>query len=72
MLTHSFQLNLIVFVTAAIIALVAYGWYCRSRSNSFVGTGRAAEIEMWTIKAALSWLAGIALTLAMAMQLFFE
>jgi hypothetical protein len=70
MITESFQLRLIVFLVTAIISLLAYGWYCRRRSNSYVGTGRVAEIETWTIKAAISWLAGIALTLATATIIF--
>ena len=63
MLTHDFQRLVIYFFAVVFISLIVYGTYCRRKVNSFKGTGRANDIELWSMKAALSWTCIFALSL---------
>jgi hypothetical protein len=65
MFTHSFQLILIFSCAIVIVMIAAYGVYCRSRANSFVGTGRVTDIHTWALKANISWIASFVLAIAM-------
>ncbi|MCQ6958243.1 hypothetical protein [Mucilaginibacter aquariorum] len=66
MFTRTFQLVLIFSSFVILGLLVAYGWYCRNRSQSFIGSGRVTDIETWHMKATLSWIATFIMMFAMA------
>jgi len=69
MLTHYFQTLLICFFVFVLFLLIAYGIYCKRKVNSYIGTGRVNDIEIWSAKAAASWTATFVLTLAMLLNL---
>ncbi|MBD1393072.1 hypothetical protein [Mucilaginibacter glaciei] len=56
MMSPHFQKLLITLFLMLIISLVVLALYCRNKSQSYIGTGRVAEIEAWSIKAAFSWI----------------
>ena len=69
MLTHDFQRLLICFFAIVFLALVAYGWYCRQKANSYIGTGRVAEIESYYYKATAVWIVTFCLSVGVVMHL---
>ena len=56
MLTADFQKLIICFFAMVVLSLVAYGIYCKRKSNSYIGTGRVAEIESYYYKATIIWI----------------
>ncbi len=63
MFTQTFQL-IIIFSTATIILLLAaYAVYCRNRAKAFAHTGRLTDVEIWSMKSTLSWIATFILVL---------
>ncbi|WP_292972821.1 hypothetical protein [Mucilaginibacter sp.] len=68
MLTQSFQYLLISIAFIILSFLIMYGYYCRRRYNSFYGTGRIADMEIWRAKSNVAWL----FTFCLAMALLFH
>ncbi len=68
MLTQSFQYLLISIAFVIFSSLMMYGFYCRRRYNSFYGTGRIADMEIWRAKSNVAWL----FTFCLAMALLFH
>lgn len=69
MLTQSFQYLLISIIFAIFSSLMIYGFYCRRRYNSFYGTGRIADMEIWRAKSHMAWLFMFCLTMALLLHL---
>ncbi|MET3978866.1 hypothetical protein ABIB62_001435 [Mucilaginibacter sp. UYP25] len=63
MLTQDFQRLIICFFCVVFVLLIAFGVYCRHRSNSYIGTGRIAEIETWYLRANVAWVSTACLSL---------
>lgn len=72
MLTHGFQLILIFSAATIVVLLAAYAVYCRNRARSFVNTGRLTDIEIWSMKATISWVATFILALAAITPFLFD
>lgn len=51
-----------------LVSLVAFALYCRRKSHSFIGTGRVTDIEAWSLKAAISWVATTCITLLVIIE----
>ncbi|MEB0302986.1 hypothetical protein QN348_19060 [Mucilaginibacter sp. 5C4] len=49
-----------------------YGIYSRSKYKLFLGSGRVPELQAWSAKASISWVASVILTILMIAQLVVE
>ncbi|TWR27394.1 hypothetical protein FPZ43_12995 [Mucilaginibacter pallidiroseus] len=70
MLTHDFERLLIIFFLIIFFALVGYGAYCKRKSNSYIGTGRVADIELWELKAIATWVVTFCIIVALLIEFF--
>jgi cbb3-type cytochrome oxidase subunit 3 len=69
MLTNEFQKLLTVLFALLFLGLIAYALYCKHKMNSYIGTGRVNDIEIWWLKSAVSWIATFALTIMLILHL---
>jgi hypothetical protein len=69
MLTNDFQKFITVLFALLFFGLIAYALYCKRKMNSYIGTGRVNDIEIWSFKAAVSWIATFALTIMLILHL---
>ena len=68
MLTYDFHRLIICFFCVVFILLIAFGMYCRHRSNSYIGTGRVTDIEAWYLRANIAWVSTARLALALVFR----
>lgn len=64
MFTHSFKLILIFSTAAIVVLLAAYAVYCQSKARSFANTGRLTDVQDWSMRATLSWIATFVISFA--------
>ena len=69
MITPAFHRILIYSLLFLIVLFIVLGIYCVRKSQSYIGTGKVAEIEGWSLKATASWITTGTLTLLMVMEL---
>ena len=71
LLRHS-RILIICLLAVSIIGVLVYGLYSRRKYRSFLGSGRVPEIQEWSAKATVSWVASIILSLLMIAQIMLE
>jgi hypothetical protein len=69
MLTQTFEQVIIYAICVTLFLLISAGLYCRRRSNSYIGTGRVAEIETWYTRSTLAWICTFCLSMALVIKL---
>ncbi len=72
MLNRNFRI--IIIFALAIFALFSlfYGIYSRGKYKLFLGSGRVPELQAWSAKASISWVASVILTILMIAKLVVE
>jgi hypothetical protein len=65
MFTHSFEVTLFSCAAILVFGLGSFAAYCQKKANDFVNTGRITDVNAWTMKSTVSWIASSVLAFGM-------